>query len=89
MFKPILLYTKHRQTIPIIEENKKDFILIDFDRLWRCLRFFGKTNSSKLRARIYISILKLLKPSIILDINWIGRVAMVHYIYSKKNKVKL
>lgn len=87
--KPILLYTKHRQTIPILEENKKDFILIDFDRLWKFLRIFGKTKTSKLRVKVYFLLLKVLKPEVILDINWIGRVAMIHRIYSKKNKVKL
>lgn len=89
MLKPILLYTKHRQTIPIIEENGKDFILIDFDRLWKYLRIFGKTNTSKLRAKVYWILLKILRPAIILDINWIGRVAMIHHIYSKNNKVNL
>ena len=87
--KPILLYTKHRQTIPILQENKKDFILIDFDQLWKWLRIFGKTRTSKLRVKFYYFILKVLKPEIILDINWIGRVAMIHHIYSKKHKVKL
>lgn len=89
MFKPILLYTKHRQTIPIIEENRRDFLIINFDVLWKYLRFLGKTNTSKLRANVYFLILKILKPEIILDINWIGRVAMIHHIYSRKNKVKL
>jgi hypothetical protein len=89
MFKPILLYTKHRQTIPIIEENRQDFLLIDFDILWKYLRFLGKTNTSKSRAKVYFLILKILKPEIILDINWIGRVAIIHHIYSRKNMVKL
>lgn len=89
MFKPILLYTKHRQTIPILHENKEDFIFIDFDRLWKFLRIFGKTNTSKLRVKAYFLLLKVLKPEVILDINWIGRVAMIHHLYSKKNEVKL
>ncbi len=87
--KPILLYTKHRQTIPILEDNKNDYYLISFDSIWRILRVFGKTNSSKFRARIYYWILCLLRPQIILDINWIGRVALIHYLYSKRHKVKL
>jgi hypothetical protein len=89
MFKPILLYTKHRQTVPILQENENDFILIDFDRIWKYLRIFGKTNTSKLRVKAYYLILKILKPAIILDINWIGRVAIIHHVYSKKNTVKL
>ncbi len=88
-FKPILLYTKHRQTIPILQENKEDFVLIDFDQLWKILRIFGKTRTSKLRAKVYFVLLKVLKPEIILDINWIGRVAMIHHLYSKKYNVKL
>ena len=86
--KPILLYTEHRQTIPIIQENKKDFVLINFVQLWKFLRIFGKTNSSKLRAKVYYLILKTLKPEVIIDINWIGRVAIIHQIYSRNNKVK-
>lgn len=88
-FKPILLYTKHRQTIPILQESKQDFILIDFDQLWKILRIFGKTKTSKFRAKVYFVLLKVLKPEIILDINWIGRVAMIHHLYSKKYNVKL
>lgn len=88
-FKPILFYTKHRQTIPILQESKQDFILIDFDQLWKILRIFGKTKTSKFRAKVYFVLLKVLKPEIILDINWIGRVAMIHHLYSKKYNVKL
>lgn len=75
--------------MPIVEDesNRDDYRFIDYQKIWRLLRIFGKTSSkNKIRFHIYCWLLNRIKPKYILEINWIGRLELFHYLYAKKSK---
>jgi len=84
--KYIVLYSRHRQIEPVISDpyNRNNYWFINFNYLWKPLRILGSTNHSKFRVFIYIKLLKLINPSLILDINWIGRLQTVHDLFARK-----
>lgn len=85
--KYIALYSHHRQTEPILSDsfNRENFWFVNFNYIWKPLRILGSTNRSKLRVFIYLKILRILNPRIILDINWIGRLQIIHDLYARRH----
>jgi hypothetical protein len=82
--KEIILYNRHRQTIPIINEawNREHFIFFEIIFLWRLIPFSSK---SKYKFRIMYGLLNLISPKFILDVNWISSWHSLYYLWCKKN----
>jgi hypothetical protein len=67
--KELVLYTRHRQTIPLVKdpENRKRFVFLQIYYFWRVIPF---RTSDKRKHRIMYPILNFIGPKYILEINW-------------------
>ncbi len=85
--KYIALYSNHRQTEPILSDqfNRENYWFINFNYIWKPLRILGSTNRSKLRVYVYLKLLRIVNPRIIIDINWIGRLQIIHDLYARRH----
>ena len=81
--KKIIVYNKHRQTLPIIdhEENRSKFLFINIAPVWGWIPF--KANN-KLKYSVMHFLLEILQPQYIIDINWISRRQALYRTWSKK-----
>lgn len=82
--KEIILYNRHRQTIPIVAnpENRSAYYFFEIQYLWKMIPFSGK---NKWKFRIMYQVLNLISPKYILDINWIGKWHSLYYLWCKRH----
>jgi hypothetical protein len=83
--RELVLYNKHRQTIPIVNNhnNRKKYIFLQSNKI---LSKIPVKSSHKLKYRIAYILLKILSPKYVIDINWISRMSALYYVWSKKSK---
>ena len=83
--RKLVIYNKHRQTDPIIRDpdNRKAYIFLPDYRIWSNVPFRA---TSKMKYRVIYLILSILRPSIILDINWINLKGCLYHLWAKKNR---
>lgn len=85
--KDIILFHPHRNSNPFVnKENKKKYVFIDPNLLWKITFIFGRT--SKLRDYVTIWILNIINPEFIIDINWIAHIQTIYYVWCKNNNKK-
>lgn len=83
--KSIVLYSKHRQTSPLVNSiTKSKFIFVDYLLFWKFTYIFGR--NSTLRYRMMGMIISLISPKYILDINWITKMHTLFYVWCRKSK---
>jgi len=83
--KEIILYNRHRVTLPLINNlNTNRYIFIYYLPIWRFTRLFGRNG--KLRYRIMAFLLTVISPKIILDINWINKLDCLYYVWCKNHQ---
>ena len=82
--KKIILFTKHRQTLPIINNyiNKRHFIFINLIYLWRLIPISGKF---KIKYKLMYLILNIINPKYILTINWISKWESLYKVWTKNH----
>jgi hypothetical protein len=69
--KEIILYEKHRQTLPLAKNavNKKNYYFFDVALIWKYIPF---KTSDKRKHRIMYLLLNIIQPKFILSMNWIS-----------------
>jgi hypothetical protein len=83
----VIIFHPHRNSSPFInEENRKKYVFVDPNWLWKFTFLFGRT--SKLRDYATIWILNIINPKFIVDINWIAHIHTIYYVWCKKNNKK-
>ncbi len=82
--KEIVIYNKHRQTLPIVTnlKNKEDFIFINIKYIWRIFPLPGRY---KLKFKVVYYLLNIINPKYILDINWINKWQSLYKVWTKKH----
>jgi hypothetical protein len=82
--REIILYTRHRQTLPLINtETKKKYFFAEYTLLWKLTFPFGRNSS--LRYRVMALFLYIVSPKYILDVNWIMKYHILFYVWCKKS----
>lgn len=83
--KDIILYDRHRQTLPLTENqhNKKKFLFVDVSFIWSCIPF--KTANNK-KHKIMYFILSCIQPKYILSMNWISKRESLYKVWTSKRK---
>lgn len=82
--KEVIVYNKHRQTLPLLENkwNREHFYFIDIGVLIKLIPF---RSNNKNKFGIILFILKIIGPKFIIDINWISRINLTYYLYCRHN----
>jgi hypothetical protein len=82
--KEIILYNRHRQTIPIVVNpgNRSAYYFFETQFLWKMIPFSGK---NQWKYRIMNQVLNFIGPKFILDINWIGKSHSLYYLWCKRH----
>lgn len=82
--KEVILYNKHRQTLPILANdwNRQHYYFINLMNLIKWIPF--KTNN-KNKFKIIYCLLWIIRPKYIIDINWISRIQLTYYLFCLKN----
>ncbi len=82
--KEIVLYNRHRQTLPIVHNasNKSDFLFFEIGRLWR---FIPVKSDNKWKFRCMYLLLSAIGPKYILDINWISSGHRLYDLWCRRN----
>lgn len=81
--KDIVLFNKHRQTVPIVENiiNKRNYIFINCNFLMK----IPIRSKYKSKYKIVYFILNVIKPKLILDINWISSMSSLYKVWTKNH----
>lgn len=82
--KNIILYVKHRNVLPVInnKNNKKKYLFFNINFIWKLIPF---KNSNKLKHRIMFFILNVVNPKYIISMNWISTRESLYMVWTKKN----
>lgn len=82
--KEIVLYNKHRQSIPIVnnKRNRKKYIFLNFNRI---LSKIPIKSEYKLKYKVAYIILNFISPKYIMDINWISRMSCLYKLWTKNH----
>lgn len=82
--KDIILYDKHRQTVPVANHpmNQKKYWFVDVGVIWKYIPF--KTTDKRKHQVMYV-ILSLLKPKYIVSMNWISKRESLYKLWTTKN----
>ena len=82
--KQIILYDKHRQTLPIVKNNfnKQKFFFFDIGLIWKYIPF---KTSNKSKHRVMYLILNLIQPKYILSMNWITIRESLYKVWTAKH----
>lgn len=80
--KEVILYTKHRQTLPILKDraNREKYYFINILYLWRIIPF---RSSNRWKYRMMYLILNVVQPKYIIDINWIVRWNTLYKVWTR------
>ena len=83
--KKLVLYNRHRQTIPIIQNaaNRKEFFFVEMSKIWGMIPL---RSTQKAKFKVMYWILSLLNPTYIIDINWITSYQTLFLIWARKHK---
>jgi hypothetical protein len=85
--KDIILFNPHRNSSPLLNaDNKKKYVFIDPNWIWKITFIFGR--NSKLRDIAFVWILNIINPIYIIDINWITHLQTIYYVWCKNNGKK-
>lgn len=85
--REIILYNPHRNSNPLLNAyNKKRFLFINPHWILKSTFFLGR--NSRLRYRTMSTILSLINPAFILDINWISKLQSLYYVWCRRNGKK-
>lgn len=82
--KKIILYNKHRNIIPIANENAKNYIFINFYNIWKLLYLIQIFFGLKHRKLWFLGFIKIIKPQFIFDVHWTSPVSQLCFFYDKK-----
>ena len=82
--KQIVLFDKHRHTMPIAMNlvNRKVFYFIDISLFWKYIPF---RTSDKRKHKIMYVILNLIQPKYILSMNWLTKRESLYKVWTKKH----
>lgn len=82
--KQIVLFDKHRQTLPIATNplNKQKFFFFDIALIWNYIPF--KTTDKRKHKVMYL-ILNLIQPKYILSINWMSKRESLYKVWTSKH----
>jgi hypothetical protein len=83
--RKLVLYNKHRQTIPIIQDavNRKKFFFVEMSKIWGMIPF---RSTQKVKFKVMYWILSLINPKYIIDINWITSYHTLFLVWTRKHK---
>jgi len=82
--KHIVLYDKHRHTLPLVtnEINKRKFYFFDIAVIWKYIPF---KTSDKRKHRVMYFFLNLIKPKYILSMNWQTKRESLYMVWTTKH----
>lgn len=78
--KEIVFVHRHRNTIPIIEDNRDNYFFFDPGFLWRVMGVFGKRKN--IRYRLMYLLLSLVKPVWIINFNWLNKLESLYLVWA-------
>lgn len=81
--KEIVFINRHRNSIPIIEDNLDKYVFFDPGFLWRVMGIVGRR--SKLRYRLMYMLLSLVQPVWIIEINWIEKLQSLYLVWANRH----
>ena len=81
--KEIVFINRHRNSIPIVEDNRDQYFFFDPAFLWKCMGLVGR--KSKLRYRLMYWLLSIVQPAWIIDINWLDKLQSLYLVWSNLN----
>lgn len=70
----------HRNSVPIIEDNRDRYIFFNPAFLWKCMGVVGKKR--KLRYRLMYRLLSIVQPAWIIDINWLDKLQSLYLVWA-------
>ncbi|PKD43269.1 hypothetical protein [Rhodohalobacter barkolensis] len=82
--KQIVFVHRHRNTIPIIEDNQNRYIFFDPGFIWKSMGIVGKQN--KLRYRLMYLFLSLVKPVWIISFNWLDKLESLYLVWANDHQ---
>lgn len=85
--KELILYSPHRQTFPLVKEvhNRSRYLFFSYSVVLRIIPF---RITDKRKLKVLYLMLKLIKPKLIVGINWIGRDSALFKLWTKNNNSK-
>lgn len=81
--KEIVFVNYHRNSAPIINYNQDKYIFYDPGSLWKILGIVGKRK--KMRYRLMYMLLSLVKPALIIDINWLDKLQSLYLVWANNH----
>lgn len=82
--KDVIIFHPHRNSSPFLNsENRKNYFFINPNLLWKLTIVFGRT--SKLRDYAIYSLLSIINPKFIIDINWIAHIHTIYFVWAKNH----
>lgn len=84
--KDIILYDKHRQTQPLVENtyNRQKFLFFDVNSIWKSIPF---KTTDKRKHKIMYCILSCIHPKYIISMNWISQRESLYKVWTAKHPV--
>lgn len=81
--KEIAFVHRHRNSIPVEEANRDNYIFFDPGLLWKAMGIVGRRR--KLRYRLMYLFLNLVKPAWIIEINWLDKIQTLFLLWARRN----
>jgi hypothetical protein len=82
--KEIVFVHRHRNTIPIVEDNRDKFIFFDPSFVWMLMGVVGRRR--KLRYRMMYRFLSLVKPVWIIHFNWLDQLESLYLVWANNHE---